>query len=250
MKELGIMGGAFNPIHSRHLLVGQCAIDQLGLSKVLFVPSGDPPHKKEGLLDKEARFEMVQLACSDNPLFEASRLEVDRPGISWSIDTLKEVKLQYERLGEKELRLNFIIGEDNLAAMAKYSRAAEFLGLCRLVVSPRQTSDSDQALLKQWLPVFQAILLTAELAILAAPANEVSSTIIRNWLEQGKSVRYLVHDKVNAKLLSAGHYQKSKPRQDKPLQDEPVEDKPLQDKRVGGLIALARKLWRKLCQGF
>jgi nicotinate-nucleotide adenylyltransferase len=62
MKELGIMGGAFNPIHSRHLLVGQCAIDQLGLSKVLFVPSGDPPHKKDGLLDKEARFEMVQLA--------------------------------------------------------------------------------------------------------------------------------------------------------------------------------------------
>ncbi len=209
MKELGIMGGAFNPIHTRHLLVGQCAIDQLGLSKVLFVPSGDPPHKKEGLLDKEARFEMVQLACSDNPLFEASRLEVDRPGVTWTIDTLKELQQQYKLLGE-DVRLNFIIGEDNLSSMSKYSRAAEFLGLCRLVVSPRQTSDSDQALLKQWLPVFQAILPTAELAILAAPANEVSSTIIRNWLEQGKSVRYLVHEKVNAKLISAGHYQKSK----------------------------------------
>ena len=214
MKELGIMGGAFNPIHTRHLLVGQCAIDQLGLSKVLFVPSGDPPHKKEGLLDKEARFEMVQLACSDNPLFEASRLEVDRPGVTWTIDTLKALKQQHEpvpgQTDQEPVRLNFIIGEDNLPIMAKYVRAAEFLGLCRLVVSPRQTSDSDQALLKQWLPVFQAILPTAELAILAAPANEVSSTLIRNWVEQGRSVRYLVHDKVNAKILSAGHYQKSK----------------------------------------
>jgi nicotinate-nucleotide adenylyltransferase len=209
MKELGIMGGAFNPIHSRHLLVGQCAIDQLGLSKVLFVPSGDPPHKKAGLLDKEARFELVQLACSDNPLFVASRLEVDRPGITWTIDTLKEVLQQYKLLGE-EVRLNFIIGEDNLSIMSKYDRAAEFLGLCRLVVSPRQTSDCDQALLKQWLPVFQAILPTAELAILSAPANEVSSTLIRNWIEQGKSVRYLVHEKVYARLLAVGHYQKSK----------------------------------------
>jgi len=217
MKELGIMGGAFNPIHTRHLLVGQCAIDQLGLSKVLFVPSGDPPHKKDGLLDKEARFEMVQLACSDNPLFEASRLEVDRPGVTWTIDTLEALKQQHEPTpGQtnqpdwEPVRLNFIIGEDNLPIMAKYARAAEFLGLCRLVVSPRQTSDSDQALLKQWLPVFQAILPTAELAILAAPANEVSSTLIRNWVEQGRSVRYLVHDKVNAKIISAGHYQKSK----------------------------------------
>ncbi|MBS1994413.1 MAG: nicotinate (nicotinamide) nucleotide adenylyltransferase [Cyanobacteria bacterium SZAS LIN-3] len=214
MKELGIMGGAFNPIHSRHLLVAQCAIDQLGMSKVLFVPSGDPPHKKDGLLDKESRFEMVQLACSDNPLFEASRLEIDRPGITWTIDTLKALKQQHEpTVGQTDaeaVRLNFIIGEDNLPVLAKYDRAAEFLGLCRLVVSPRQTSDSDQALLKQWLPVFQAILPEAQLAILAAPANEVSSTTIRNWIEQGRSVRYLVHDKVYAKLVSAGHYQKSK----------------------------------------
>jgi nicotinate-nucleotide adenylyltransferase len=201
------MGGAFNPIHTRHLLVGQCAIDQLGLTKVLFVPSGDPPHKKVGLLDKEARFEMVQLACSDNPLFEASRLEVDRPGVTWTIDTLKELLAQYKTLGIG-VRLNFIIGEDNLPIMSKYSRCAEFLGLCRLVVSPRQTSDCDQALLKRWLPVFRAILPSAELAILSAPANEVSSTLIRNWVEQGKSVRYLVHDKVNAKILSAGHYRK------------------------------------------
>ncbi|MBU6453770.1 MAG: nicotinate (nicotinamide) nucleotide adenylyltransferase [Cyanobacteria bacterium REEB67] len=208
MKEIGIMGGAFNPIHSRHLLVGQCALDQLGVSKVLFVPSGDPPHKKDGLLDKEARFELVQLACSDNELFEASRIEIDRPGITWTIDTLKQIKADYLAAGVTDVRLNFIIGEDNLPVLAKYARAAEFLALCRVVVSPRQTSDSDQALLKQWLPVFQAVLPTAELAILAAPANEVSSTLIRDWLKQGKSVRYLVHDKVNARMLAAGHYQK------------------------------------------
>ena len=209
LKEIGIMGGAFNPIHTRHLMVGQCAVDQLGVEKVLFVPSGDPPHKKSGLLDKEARFELVQLACSDNPAFEASRIEIDRPGTTWTIDTLKQVQQDYAARGES-VRLNFIIGEDNLDVLAKYNRASEFLGLCRLVVSPRQTSDSDSALLKQWLPVFQALLPTAELAILAAPANEVSSTLVRNWLTEGKSVRYLVHDKVNARLLEAGHYLPSK----------------------------------------
>jgi len=208
MKQLGIMGGAFNPIHSRHLLVGQCAVDQLGLAKVLFVPSSDPPHKKNGLLDKEARFEMVQLACSDNPAFEASRLEIDRPGVTWTIDTLKEVLNQHKLLGE-EVRLNFIIGEDNLPVLASYDRAAEFLSLSRIVVSPRQTSDCDQALVKHWLPIFQNILPAAELVVLSAPANEVSSTLIRNWLAQGKSVRYLVHDKVNTRLIAAGHYAKS-----------------------------------------
>ena len=82
IKNLGIMGGAFNPVHSRHLMVAQCAVDQLLIDRVLFVPSGQPPHKKAGMLDKEQRFEMVAAAVSDNPLFEASRLEIDREGLT------------------------------------------------------------------------------------------------------------------------------------------------------------------------
>ncbi len=190
------MGGAFNPIHSRHLMVAQCAVDQLGIDLVLFVPSGQPPHKKAGMLDKEERFAMVVAAVADNSFFEASRLEIDRPGISWTIDTLKELASEYG----PTVRLNFIIGEDNLAVLKNYDRRTEFLSLCRLVVSPRATSDS--ALLDHW----KLELPEADMVILDCPANEVSSTLIRRWLQEGKDVRYLVHEAVHAILKDKQHY--------------------------------------------
>lgn len=196
ITSLGIMGGAFNPIHSRHLMVAQCAVDQLGIDRVLFVPSGQPPHKKAGMLDKEQRFEMVAAAVSDNPSFEASRLEIDREGITWTIDTLK----QLAALHGPSVRLNFIIGEDNLAVLKNYDRRQEFLSLCRLVVSPRATTDV--ALLAHW----KQELPEADLVILDCPANEVSSTLIRRWIAEGKDVRYLVHDAVSIILKEKKYY--------------------------------------------
>ena len=79
MIEIGIFGGTFNPIHTRQLMVAQCALEQFELDKVIFVPNGTPPHKKTDVLDKESRFEMVAAAVRDNPRFEASRIEIDRP---------------------------------------------------------------------------------------------------------------------------------------------------------------------------
>lgn len=196
IKNLGIMGGAFNPIHSRHLMVAQCAVDQLQIDRVLFVPSGQPPHKKAGMLDKEQRFEMVAAAVADNPLFEASRLEIDRDGITWTIDTLK----QLAALHGPTVRLNFIIGEDNLVVLKNYDRRQEFLSLCRLVVSPRATTDA--ALLAHW----KQELPEADLVILDCPANEVSSTLIRRWIAEGKDVRYLVHDAVSVILKEKKYY--------------------------------------------
>lgn len=197
MKLIGIMGGTFNPIHSRHLMVAQCAVDQLALDEVLFIPTGQPPHKKTDLLDKEERFEMVAAACADNPKFTASRIEIDRAGISWSIDTLHELTAKYAG----GARLHFIIGEDNLPVLKNYSRRAEFLSLCRLVVSPR--ASVDPAALSSW----KQDLPEADLVVLDCPANEVSSTIIRNWIRAGKSVRYLVHEAVDKLLTAKKHYQ-------------------------------------------
>ncbi|MBX9938769.1 MAG: nicotinate-nucleotide adenylyltransferase [Candidatus Obscuribacterales bacterium] len=202
MIDIGIMGGAFNPIHSRHLMVAQAAIDQLDLNRVIFVPSGEPPHKKSGLLDKEARFAMVKAACAGNSRFEASRSEIDRPGQTWTIDTLYEFKARYEKKygARQKVRLNFIIGEDNLPILRDYSRRAEFLSLCRLVVSPRATCDA--AALERW----QDELPEADMVILEAPANEVSSTMIRDWIDQGRCVRYLVHEAVYRILVKEGYY--------------------------------------------
>ncbi len=196
MREIGMMGGAFNPIHTRHLMVAQSALDQFNLERVLFVPSGEPPHKKADLLAKELRFEMVAAAVADNPQFEASRIEIDRPGITWTIDTLKELKDKYGA----GVRINFIIGEDNLPILRDYNRRAELLSLCRLLVSPRETASPAQ--LAEW----KRILPEADIEIIDCPANFVSSTLIRTWIRGGKSVKYLVNERVHRILVDRRHY--------------------------------------------
>lgn len=213
MTDIGIMGGAFSPIHTRHLVVAQRAKDQFRLAKVIFVPSGMPPHKKADLLDKELRFEMVAAAVADNPDFEASRIEIDRPGTSWTIDTLYELKKLYG----PDVRLNFIMGEDNIHTLKMYDRRAEFIGLCRLLVSPRGSVDPQ--LIQNW----RQTLPEADLEAIDCPANGVSSTLIRSWIRAGISVRYLVPPAVYHILESKGHY-KPAPPPPLPATGAPAED--------------------------
>ncbi len=207
MREIGMMGGAFNPIHTRHLMVAQSALDQFNLERVLFVPSGEPPHKKADLLPKQQRFEMVAAAVADNPQFEASRIEIDRPGATWTIDTLKELKAKYGA----GVRINFIIGEDNLPILRDYNRRAELLSLCRLLVSPRETASPAQ--LAEW----KRILPEADIEIIDCPANFVSSTIIRDWIRQGRSVKYLVNERVHRILVEKRHYLEPLPPKVRPI---------------------------------
>jgi nicotinate-nucleotide adenylyltransferase len=197
MIEIGIFGGTFNPIHTRQLMVAQCALEQFKLDKVIFVPNGTPPHKKTDVLDKESRFEMVAAAVRDNPRFEASRIEIDRPGITYSIDTLKALK---QSLGEG-VRLNFIIGEDNIKSLENYARADELLSLCRLLVSPRDYVK--RGMLKRW----RISLPKATIEAIDCPADARSSTLIREWIRSGKSVQYLVAPAVHKILKAKKHYQ-------------------------------------------
>src|SRR5258706_3332841 len=115
MRESGLMGGAFNPPHFGHLQMAVCALEQHHLEKLIFMPSGTPPHKKDDLLDKELRFELIdaEVQAMNDPRFEASRLEIDRPGISWTIDTLKELRNIYG----PDVRFNFIVGDDNIKSI-------------------------------------------------------------------------------------------------------------------------------------
>lgn len=197
MTEIGIFGGTFNPMHTRELMIGQCALEQFGLAKVIYMPNGTPPHKKTDLLDRESRFEMVAAAVADNAKFEASRLEIDRPGTTWTIDTLEQLRKQY---GEG-VRLNFIVGEDVIASLENYDRRADFFKLCdRLLVSPRdqvRTGMLDE--LRKRLP-------EASIELIDCPADGRSSTLIRTWIRAGKSVRYMVPPAVHAILLAKGHY--------------------------------------------
>lgn len=197
MTEIGVMGGTFNPMHIRELAVAQFAQEQHGLAKVIFVPNGTPPHKKTDVLDRESRFEMVEAGVKDNPLFEASRIEIDRPGITWTINTLKQLK---KKLG-KNVRLNFICGEDVIDNLVRYDRRAEFLALVRLLISPRASEDAQKALV-----TWRETLPEAQIELIDCPPSGISSTLVRKWIRAGKSIRYVVPAAVVEIIERKGHY--------------------------------------------
>lgn len=199
MRHLGIMGGTFNPPHNLHLLVAQLAGEQYGMEKVLFIPSGQPPHKKTDLLPKEVRFELTAAAVQGNKLFEASRIEIDRPGVTWSIDTLRDLN----RLHGPDVRLNFIIGDDNLPVIRDYEKRDEFLSLARLVVCPRKRV-GNKANIRSWRKVIPA----ADMVFVDCPQFPFSSTLVRDWLAQGRDVRYLLPEPVLNIVKTRGYFTK------------------------------------------
>lgn len=198
MKEIGISGGTFNPIHNWHLLAAQFAISQFGLDKVLLVPNGDPPHKKSGVLPKEERFEMVVAAALTMPgKLEASRVELDRKGPSYTLDTLQILRARY---GPK-VRLNLIIGLDNLEPIPNWYKANEIFKLARLLVAPRLCIPAEEVeRLTKNLPA------GTDYAFIDAPTSSVSSTLIRDMLVRGESVQYLVPPAVHDILRAKRHY--------------------------------------------
>ncbi len=132
--RLGLLGGSFNPIHHGHLAIARHVQERLRLSQVLFIPTGDPPHKRDGALaSANVRLEMVRLAIADDPLFTVSDIEMQRKGKSYSIDTIRAVRQQYGPSTE----LFFIIGLDAFLDFPTWREPQELLRICRFVVVPR-----------------------------------------------------------------------------------------------------------------
>ena len=156
---------------------------QLGLTKVLFITSPNPPHRHFDILDAERRHELVSAAVAGNPHYQASRAELERGGTSYTIDTLRSLREQFPDSG-----LDLIIGEDNLQYIGKWKQAAEIFRLCRIVVAPRS-----KQIIKPTDPQEPATVPShARVIRLDLPHVNVSSSEIRRRLREGKSVNYLV----------------------------------------------------------
>lgn len=186
MFELGISAGTFNPIHLWHTVVADSARTQFGLNEVLFVPNGNPVHKS-GVLDKEIRLEMVQAAIAGNPFFKASRVELDRKGPSFTVDTLRALKAEY---GDN-VRLNLIMGVDNIdpsssLPITRWKESDEVLRLCRLLIGPRHMEMADAQKVAAMLPA------GADFGLIDCPTSTLSSTLVRQRVKAGKSIRQLV----------------------------------------------------------
>ena len=132
--KMGLLGGSFNPIHNGHLTIAQHVHERMQLSQVLFIPTGDPPHKRDGsLAPANVRLEMVRLAIADNPLFTVSDIEMQRKGKSYSIDTIRALHHHYGPSTE----LFFIIGLDAFLDFPTWREPTELLRICHVVVVPR-----------------------------------------------------------------------------------------------------------------
>jgi nicotinate-nucleotide adenylyltransferase len=132
--RLGLFGGSFNPIHCGHLAIARDVRVRMNLARVLFIPTGDPPHKhNRSLAPAPLRLEMVRLAITDTSEFDVSAIEIDRTGTSYSIDTVRELRAQYGQPAE----ILFIIGLDAFLEFPTWRDPEEILKLCRFVVVPR-----------------------------------------------------------------------------------------------------------------
>ncbi len=187
--RIAIFGGSFDPIHLGHLVAASEAAEKLDLDKVLFVTAARPPHKTP-VAPPEARHEMVVLATAHDPRFEASRLELDRPGFSYTADTLREARRLYP-----QAELFFITGADAYREMDGWHEAEALPELAQLVAVTRPGYPFSIH------PFFQA-----HVRLLDILDYEVSSTMVRERLRAGRSIRYLVPFEVEGYLAKHGFY--------------------------------------------
>jgi len=194
--KVGIFGGTFDPIHSGHLIIANWVRDELGLDKIIFMPAAIPPHKKQmPISDPEVRWEMVRLAIEDNPYFEASRIELDRPGPSYTVMTIEQLKSAWH-LSFHEIFL--LIGADSLVMMPQWRNPERIFALCQVVVFPRPQ-----------IAINQAQLSFREQAIFVnTPLIQISASAIRERVKKGDSIRYLVPDPVHDFIFRQRLYQK------------------------------------------
>lgn len=170
------MGGSFNPIHERHIEIAACAKQQCKLSRIIFLPAGNPPHKQEKLADAEHRFEMTRLAVFGMADCTASRMEIDREGVTYTVDTLTRLQKQMP-----DTAFDYLIGEDALRELPKWRKPDKLFTLCRFVVCCRSSENVKE------LPVVRELEKRgARLVFLSLPSREVSSTTIRQALEKGQ----------------------------------------------------------------
>lgn len=199
--KLGILGGTFDPIHLGHLLIAEVAWEGLGLSSVLFVPAGDPPHK-QGVAKTPAshRVGMVERAIAANPHFALSPVDLERPGPHYTTDTVRLIRTQYH-LSTEECFL--IIGGDSLVDLPTWHNALELVTLCHLAVAHRPGFRPDLTELETVIPGISACLDWVEMPLIGFSSSE-----IRARVRAGQSIRYQVAEGVREYIEQHQLYQK------------------------------------------
>ena len=192
---MGLFGGTFNPLHNAHIEVAKAALRQYELSRIVFVPNGIPPHKEQVLgLDKEARFEMVRRAIESMPEFTVSRIEVDREGPSYTIDTIRALKDDYPQ------GICFIVGADRLLKIDTWKEPHELLRSVPFIIAPRSGVSLD---VFDVSPFREAVIVP-----LRMDDVDLSSSGLRERVQRGESIREWVPEQVAQDIEEHKYYRK------------------------------------------
>lgn len=187
---VGIFGGTFDPVHTGHLITAQSVLEKRNLEKIIFIPAYISPHKKdkENTASKH-RLRMLEIATEQNDKFVVCDYELKKKIISYTIDTIRELKKDYNNI-------ELIIGYDNLITFHKWHKPDEIIKLCKLVVMHRLTDKNEEEKNKYF----------DKAVILDTPTIEISSTDIRERVKKGLPIDYLVPLQVKEYIYKNGLY--------------------------------------------
>jgi nicotinate-nucleotide adenylyltransferase len=195
--KLGIMGGTFDPIHNGHLKVAEVIRSRFALDKVIFVPSLCPPHKGlSEIASVEHRYAMVNLAIADNPFFESSRIEIDRPCPTYAGDTIEAFRKKYGKSRE----LYFITGLDALLSIISRDRSRTYPGICQFIAAARP--GYNRKTIEKSIPPDLKPFIT----IIEEPALAISSTEIRARIKNHQTIDHLVPEAVREYIANRSLY--------------------------------------------
>ena len=201
ITSIAIMGGTFDPIHYGHLVTAEAVKCKYNIDKILFIPSGKPPHKDNNkILNQEDRYMMSSLATNSNENFYVSRMEIDRVGVSYTIDTINEL---YEIYGNNA-KIYFITGADAFnEIVTTWKNAEQLFEKCTFIAATRPEYNKDELLesMNKIKKMYQA-----NFHFIEVPALSISSTDIRNRVKNGKPIKYLVPETVENYIYKCNIY--------------------------------------------
>lgn len=202
IKKTGIIGGTFNPVHLGHLILAENAYDALKLDKVWFMPTGKSYLKDQSkILPAAARIELLEAATEDNEHFFVSDFETKKSGNTYTYETLK----QLNAIDRNEV-LYFIIGEDSIYNIEMWREPQAIFDNCVLVVAPRDHEPDEKLIsIKSHLEDKYG----ASIELLDAPDIDISSSMIRDRIQRGASIKYYIPDKVAEIIYSRGYYRQT-----------------------------------------
>uniref|UniRef100_UPI004057B1AD nicotinate-nucleotide adenylyltransferase n=1 Tax=Acetatifactor sp. TaxID=1872090 RepID=UPI004057B1AD len=198
MKKIGLMGGTFNPIHVGHLILAQRALEELKLDEIWLIPTGCSYMKKHmEILPGEERFKMATLAIADEAQMKCLDIEIKRSGYTYSYETLEQLRQEYP-----DNEFYFIFGADCLFSIENWKCPERIFSNCKIIAAVRNGASSEEMNLKikELKEKFQA-----EIILLPFPNLEISSTVLRERIRTGKSVKYFIPDSV-IDYISENHF--------------------------------------------